>query len=582
MAIFLEPARPAPAHDEPTLEIDSSAPIAVAARRFGDRYPERRRQWPLRVLGSALVTLMAFYLVWMFEHLATGLPWLCWPFAAASVFSALCLLLSVVNHWTSRITPQRPLEGDAVPLVAVLIPTCGEPVGMIARTIVGVLEQDYPADRRVVLVSDDGHDPALRDACRVLGVEYHEPPDRWAPGRDGAAKAGNLNSALAAVLARHPAVRYVETRDADDEIGSWRFLRQTVGQLEHDPRVAFVQTVKETQVSDGDPFVNFDGHFYRGQMLYRNARNTVFPCGSGLVWRRAALEDIGGFPTWNLVEDLHSGVEALRRGWRSCYLPIVGAVGQHSPEDVPNVVKQRGTWAIDTVRLFVWGRRRGLSLVQRLSFTETLCFYLHSLTTLVYVPVTALACLRIAPVNAPALACLIHLTPYALLAELRLLVLNRPFGDRRRAQRRPLRALWRLKVMWLGLGPVYITAVAKAILGGPRRKPVYKVTRKTTELGVCWRETLPGLLLGSLVPAALVIGVIAHHLPHPVILISAGYWGLVAVAALLDFALLGWFGRHRVARRRSPTAVDRRRLRVLRLRRRAPRSAPLTVPASGR
>ena len=29
-----------------------------------------------------------------------------------------------------------------------------------------------------------------------------------------------------------------------------------------------------------------------------------------------ALAELGGFPVWNLVEDLQSGLEALRRGWR--------------------------------------------------------------------------------------------------------------------------------------------------------------------------------------------------------------------------------------------------------------------------
>ena len=74
----------------------------------------------------------------------------------------------------------------------------------------------------------------------------------------------------------------------------------------------------------GDPFgFRHEPFFYRGCMLARNAANAVFPCGSGLVWRPPdALLDIGGFPAWNLVEDLHSGVLALRRGWRGVYLPI--------------------------------------------------------------------------------------------------------------------------------------------------------------------------------------------------------------------------------------------------------------------
>jgi hypothetical protein len=52
-----------------------------------------------------------------------------------------------------------------------------------------------------------------------------------APGRDGAAKAGNLKSALAFLREQHPEVAYIETRDADDELGSTSFLRSSLGPL---------------------------------------------------------------------------------------------------------------------------------------------------------------------------------------------------------------------------------------------------------------------------------------------------------------------------------------------------------------
>jgi hypothetical protein len=188
--------------------------LAVAARRFGDRFPDARRQWPIRLLGVVLIALMAFYLTWMFPHLS-GDPWVAWPFAAASMLSAVCFALSVVNGWVSRVTPRLPLLGNVVPRVAVMIPTLGEPVPMVLRTVLSVLEQDYPRDRRIVVVSDDAANPELEAALAGLGVEYHLPPDRWAPGRDGAPKSGNLNSALQFVLERFPGVRYIETRDAD-------------------------------------------------------------------------------------------------------------------------------------------------------------------------------------------------------------------------------------------------------------------------------------------------------------------------------------------------------------------------------
>jgi cellulose synthase/poly-beta-1,6-N-acetylglucosamine synthase-like glycosyltransferase len=550
-----------------------SSNLAQAARRYGDDFPRQRRQRAIRGSGVLLVGLMLVYLPWMFRHLNPAVAWLAWPFAAASVLSAICLALSVFNGWHSRVTPPRPLIGPVVPEVAVIIPTWGEPVPMVLRTVLGVLDQDYPTDRIRVVVSDDAHNPAVASALEGLGVIYHKPPSRETPERGGAAKAGNLNSALLHVLERFPGVTYIETRDADDELGTVQFLRHTVGQLEADERLAFVQTIKEAQVSAGDPFVNLDGQFYRSQLLSRNAANATFPCGSGLIWRREALEQIGGFPTWNLVEDLQSGIEALRRGWRGCYLPIVGAVGQHSPEDIANVFKQRGTWAIDTVRLMIWGNLRGLNIRQRLQFSETLLFYLHAFTVLIYVPCTALTCLGYLPLAASASSCLLHLMPYALAAELRLMILNQPFADRRRRQRSPVRALWRLKQMWLGLAPVYILASCKALLGGPHHKPTYRITRKNTEVRWYWRETMPHAILATLIPLAFAIALAAGRLPSLLLLLTTGYWGIVNTAALGGFVARGWFGTSPL---RALRTVERRA-------QQSPVSKPhqhLTVPAT--
>ena len=251
-----------------------------------------------------------------------------------------------------------------------------------------MLDQDWPTDKIWLLVSDDGGDACVRALVNRLALEYpqasvryHRPPPRGHADRHGDAKAGNLNSALQ-LLPRD--VKYVETRDADDLVGDRHFLRETVGQLLRSRDVAFVQTCKAGHVSRRDPFDNQQPHFFQCAMLSRYAANAVFPCGSGVVWRRSALREIGDFPTWNLVEDLQSGLEALRRGWEGCYLPILGAYAQHQPEDLPNFVKQRGTWALDTVRLTLWAPKRGLNLRQRLQFYELGLFYMQGPATLVF------------------------------------------------------------------------------------------------------------------------------------------------------------------------------------------------------
>jgi cellulose synthase (UDP-forming) len=522
--------------------IAPSGQMASAARAFGDRYPPIPHQWLLRLAGMAYLLASLLYMPWLLHSLNRHLPWLAWPFLCANVFTLLTTFLSVANNWWRAVPDPHPLPYGGEPTVGIIVPCCGEPVGMILRTISSIMRQDWPRERMAIVISDDGHDPALALALQSWPVLYHSPPPRFAPGRDGAAKAGNLNSAFAMLMERCPQVRYVETRDCDDELGTNAFLREAIGQLEHNERLAFVQTIKEAQVSAGDPFNNREAMFYRGQMLSRNAANAAFPCGSGLVWRREALEDIGLFPTWNLVEDLQSGVEALRRGWDSLYLPIVGAVGQHSPEDVPNVYKQRGTWAIDTVRLMIWGDLSGLNLRQRAQFTELLFYYLHSFAVFVYLPCIAGSLLGYVPFKTTGYGFVEHMVPLVLATEAWLLVINRPYNDRRKRQRHPIRDLWRVRIIWSGMAPVFLKASVMAILGGPNRKPVYKVTRKHTDPRWHWGHTLPQTSVLAVVLCTFVYALRDGTLPPPIVLLPFIYWGGLYVALFAGFVARSWYG----------------------------------------
>lgn len=264
------------------------------------------------------------------------------------------------------------------------------------------------------------------------------------------------------------------------------------------------------------------------------------------------------FPVWNLVEDLHSGFEALKRGWTGMYLPIVGAVGQHSPEDVPNVYKQRGTWAIDTVRLLVWKRWKGLNLRQRAQFLELLLFYLNGFTILVYIPAVVCSLLGVVPLESSDLGYIQHLLPVVLATELWLLAVNHPFNDRRRRQREPVRALWRVRIMWTGMAPIFIKATIQALLDGPNRKPVYKVTRKDDDLRWHWRHTLPQASTVLFVLIVLGYALVKGTFPNLVLLAGSVYWGGLNIVLLSGFVARSWHGMGGVGRmlRRSAGAAE--------------------------
>jgi len=65
--------------------------------------------------------------------------------------------------------------------------------------------------------------------------------------------------------------------------------------------------------------------------------------GSGWIMRRLAVEEIGGFPTYCLVEDLCSSVLVLTEGWRTAYVPVAVQWGL-VPETYAAEVKQRTRW----------------------------------------------------------------------------------------------------------------------------------------------------------------------------------------------------------------------------------------------
>ncbi len=506
-----------------------------------------RGMWRIRVAGVLLAASLAWYLPWLVTHLNGRALWLAVPFVLGTLVLAANLLVTVVNNWQRTSPLERLVPHGHEPPVVVVIPASHETPRQVANTARSVLAQDWPQHRIRLVVSDDAHSPEMEHVVATLSrehpnatVRYHEPPLRGDPERRGDAKAGNLNSALDYIERNWPDADFIETRDADDEVGHPGFLRACVGQMQADEEVAYIQTIKEARVSPGDPFDNNQPHFYRGSMLARHAANAVFPCGSGLVWRRQALADIGGFPTWNLVEDLQSGIEALRRGWRGVYLPILGAVAQHAPEDIPVTYKQRGTWAVDAMRLVFWGGLRGLRLRQRLQFLELGLFYLQSFAMLAFMaaPIIGFAFV-VYPVQASAGLYSLHFWPFAASLELFLAALMGQQSYER---------LWRARQMWAGLSPVYAKACILALRGGPHRKPEYVVTRKHDEFAWYWRETLPHTVF-----LLLLLGTLAYSLATTSLAsdfdVGSAYWALFFGILIGGFVRKSWFG---VDLRRSP------------------------------
>jgi cellulose synthase (UDP-forming) len=109
-------------------------------------------------------------------------------------------------------------------------------------------------------------------------------------------------------------------------------------------------------------------------------QSVAISCGSGVIYRRSALGKIGGFSEWNIVEDLHTSYLLNANGYKGIYTSQSYTIGE-APADLNVIYKQRGTWALDSLRLFLWQipyPSQKMNFSQKLHYFEMGYIYLVS------------------------------------------------------------------------------------------------------------------------------------------------------------------------------------------------------------
>ncbi|MCC6521467.1 MAG: glycosyltransferase, partial [Polyangiaceae bacterium] len=237
---------------------------------------------------------------------------------------------------------------DELPHVTVQLPIFNEST-VAARLVRRVAALDYPRDRLEIQVLDDSTDDTAAitcaevDALRASGVRA-----TWLHRTD---RRGYKAGALAAGLERATG-ELVAIFDADF-LPEPDFLRALVGHF-RDARVGMVQarwthlnrtasllTRVQALMLDSHHLCENRARF--GSGLYFNFSGTAG------IWRRAAIEDAGGWQHDTLTEDLDLSYRAQLRGWRCIYRPDVTAPAE-LPEEIAAVRAQQHRWAKGTVQ----------------------------------------------------------------------------------------------------------------------------------------------------------------------------------------------------------------------------------------
>ena len=370
---------------------------------------------PLRPLDRALFTLtswvfMARYVAWRWYDTMPPLtpsveglwPYVFFAFEIPALLSTFMSMIVLLRHSdrsaeADAAAAQREISGDW-PAVDIVIPTYNESFEILETTIVAAMAIDYPS--KTVWVLDDGRRSWLEARCVELGARYLARSDNIG------AKAGNLNNGLrrTAALTNAPLILVLDA----DFVCHPNILRRTVGMLDA-PQVAVVQTppfyynadpiqhnlmvhqLHERSagsrwdiVGNGDctshsRWVDDQRMFFDIFQPAKDAWGCAFCVGTGFVVRRQAVNEIGGFPSEAITEDLNLTYKLLTHGYETRWLNERLCSGL-SAEGVPEFISQRSRWCLGTIQVAllksgpIFGT--GYTFTQRWHFLHGIIYWL--------------------------------------------------------------------------------------------------------------------------------------------------------------------------------------------------------------
>jgi cellulose synthase/poly-beta-1,6-N-acetylglucosamine synthase-like glycosyltransferase len=254
-------------------------------------------------------------------------------------------------HWRNRrrireaVTPEPPAEW---PSVTVQLPLYNERY-VARRLLAAVGALDYPSDRLEIQVLDDSTDDTgeiiaeTASQLRARGLTVVHLHRRERTGFKAGALAAGLKEARGELVAIFDA----------DAVPEPDLLRQTIPHFT-DAQVAVVQTRwghlnREFSLLTVAQALGIDGHFAVEQSARCWGNLFLNFNGTAGIWRKAAIEDAGGWTHDTLTEDLDLSYRAQLRGWRIVYRPDLVCQAE-LPVLITGFKSQQRRWAKGSIQ----------------------------------------------------------------------------------------------------------------------------------------------------------------------------------------------------------------------------------------
>jgi cellulose synthase/poly-beta-1,6-N-acetylglucosamine synthase-like glycosyltransferase len=322
---------------------------------------------PLYIIGVfAFLSLSAG--MWLFVICANTFYW----YGSFAAFVQVYLLVSYFVGVIGKDFDMRPheealknygVDGKDAPSVDILLPCCFEPLELLENTYKYVKKLEYGGLLKVHVL-DDGAQDSVRSLAAKYGFNYIVRDDR-----PRLRKAGNLRWAFTRTNGDFFVILDADFCPRTD------FLQELIPEHLADDKTAIVQTPQYFRVTKEQTWVEQGAGatqelFYRVVQVNRNRWGASICVGSNAVYRRAALEEVGGTAEIGFSEDVHTGFGAVNRGWKVKYLPLCLACGA-CPDNPRSFFTQQRRWCTGSTTLLLnpefW--RSNLSFMQKICYS---------------------------------------------------------------------------------------------------------------------------------------------------------------------------------------------------------------------
>jgi cellulose synthase/poly-beta-1,6-N-acetylglucosamine synthase-like glycosyltransferase len=267
-------------------------------------------------------------------------------FLLATVVTILVAIYAC-NVWILSLLSVRgkklpdPPAIDSWPLVSVHLPFYNED-SVAGRLLNACVNFDYPRDKLEIVVVDDSTDRTT-EVARAFQSKYPNLVKVIHRSERSGIKAGALEVAM-----QNSKGEYICLFDAD-YVPSRNFLKQMIPYLHHDPRAAFVQarwTYLDGQFSWFAKAISLaiDIYAFVDQKARSDGNLLAHFSGTCGIFRREAIEDVGGWRSDTVTEDLDLSIRLHLKGWRYIYVPAVSCPGE-IPRSFDVLKIQQFRWA---------------------------------------------------------------------------------------------------------------------------------------------------------------------------------------------------------------------------------------------